>query len=265
MTKCDKEAAESTADKEANIITAVGKAHCQALQYRLCDCKHGWYRLNGDCMVGQGDSLTLLCLSKEPQIARSGSDSRTWTGYTTLPQATAIAQLETVLDNDSKGDVAFFTNFTGIGEFFLEIAALKEDIAHGIGMPMESFVAALVHHAAEPPETDEETAAGLLTMVEQRGKPKLMLMHVLDVRAAKHDDLTRPSKGSTDGVAADTNGTYMPDEPTVWHDILNRFSKQVVFANITEDQLRAGVTTQPAKEASDRATPGTGIAELLYR
>ena len=209
------------------------------------------------------------------------------------------------MNHGGKGDVAFFADLTGAEEIFLEIAAPKEHIAHGIRMPMERFAASLVHRAAEPPETGEipkETAAGLLTMVERRDKPKPMLMHVLDVQKAKHDDLTRlatpttastntadtsattahastimagaisatipaglhtvPGKGGTDRVAADTNDTSTPDELTVWHDRLNRFSKQVVFANLTADQFQAGVKTRPAMEASDRTTLGVCIAEL---
>ena len=51
VTECDKEATESTADKEATTITTAGKAHCQALQYGLCGCKHGCYLSNGECTV----------------------------------------------------------------------------------------------------------------------------------------------------------------------------------------------------------------------
>ena len=59
---------------------------------------------------------------------------------------------------------------------------------------MERFVAGLVHRAAKAPETDgilKETVTGSLTMVERHSKLKPMLMHILEVRTAKHDDLTR--------------------------------------------------------------------------
>ena len=53
VTQCNKGAAEGTAAKEATVITTAGKAHCQALQYGFCDCKHGCYMTNGDYTVGQ--------------------------------------------------------------------------------------------------------------------------------------------------------------------------------------------------------------------